>query len=110
MGGGQNVLRFVHHLEHSLQLLRLLRSHSKLLLSDFRGDSGEAGKVEREVPLELSKSGGRGQYSLHFERVILIEVNAIETTIRGADLILRSHGFPDQVLLHVYGVGGKRVL
>ncbi len=84
-----------------------LRRHSDLFLGDLGSSPGETGKVERQVLLEFCQSAWRGQHPLYLDRTIGMEVDAIEASIGGANLILRADSLLKQFLFNLDGVSGK---
>src|SRR5204863_5303222 len=110
VGTSNDGLRVVDHLKHYLQLLFPVRRHPYLLFSNFRSGSRKPRKVERQMLLQFRQSGWCGEYPIYFNRVVRMEVDAIEATIRGTNLILGTNCLLQKMLLYVYCIRGECML
>lgn len=82
----------------------------ELVFGDFRRGAGKSREIKCQVVLERSDSAGRRQDALYFDRVIGMKIDAIETSMGAARLILCADGFLKQIAFDVDGFCGQRML
>src|SRR5664279_663800 len=82
----------------------LVGRHTYLLFGNLRSSSRKPGKVQRAMLLQGLQSFGRGNQLFDVKTPIGIEVDAVKTAVRGANLILRTNTFLDHFLLDMNGV------
>ena len=95
---------------HFLQLSLPVRRLFQLFFRDFRSGARKPCEIKRQVFFQFREPAGSGQDSLHLNRVIAMEINAIEASVRAASLILRAHRFLQQVTFYVYRFSRQSVL
>ncbi len=100
---------FIHHLFHALQLGFPTLKVRDLGLGDFGRNSGKSRKAQHQMRLKLMQPIFGQDDGRHLEGIVPLEVDSVESTECGRDLILRADIFLDDLLLHMDGLGGQFV-